>query len=131
MHLGYNAVELPVNTQIGTVAEINRLQWGTQEVIHHHTEPSQQTPTMEDHWTTSLMFSQIKDVFIIFGQMSSPSCRWRLMNALNEQRSTPLLGAASRYPKDLIFNPFTAPACKSSGLKDARTHLKTVCFPVL
>ena len=48
MHLGYNAVELPVNTQIGTVAEINRLRWGTQAVIHHHTEPSQQTPTMED-----------------------------------------------------------------------------------
>ena len=29
------------------------------------------------------------------------------------------------------INPFTAPACKISGLKDARTHLQTVYFPVL
>ena len=29
------------------------------------------------------------------------------------------------------INPFTAPACKISGLKDARTRLQTVCFPVL
>ena len=29
------------------------------------------------------------------------------------------------------INPFTAPACKISWLKDERTHLKTVYFPVL
>ena len=29
------------------------------------------------------------------------------------------------------FNPFTAPACKISGLKDARTRLQTVYFPLL
>ena len=29
------------------------------------------------------------------------------------------------------INPFTAPACKISGLKDARKHLQTVYFPVL
>ena len=28
-------------------------------------------------------------------------------------------------------NPFTAPACKISGVKDARAHLQTVHFPVL
>ena len=28
------------------------------------------------------------------------------------------------------INPFTAPACKMSGLKDARTRLRTVYFPV-
>ena len=28
-------------------------------------------------------------------------------------------------------NPFTAPACKISGLKDARTRQQTVYFPVL
>ena len=30
-----------------------------------------------------------------------------------------------------IINPFTAPACKVSRLKDAWTHLQTVYFPVL
>ena len=30
-----------------------------------------------------------------------------------------------------VFNPFTAPACKLSGLKDARARLQTVHFPVL
>ena len=29
------------------------------------------------------------------------------------------------------INPFTAGACKMSGLKDARTRLRTVYFPVL
>ena len=29
------------------------------------------------------------------------------------------------------INPFTAPACKISGLKDARTRLQTVYVPVL
>ena len=29
------------------------------------------------------------------------------------------------------FNPFIAPACKISGLKDARTRLQRVYFPVL
>ena len=29
---------------------------------------------------------------------------------------------------DTWFNPFTAPACKISGLKDARTRLQTVYF---
>ena len=29
------------------------------------------------------------------------------------------------------LNPFTAPACNISGLKDARTRLQTVYFPVL
>ena len=29
------------------------------------------------------------------------------------------------------FNPFTAPVCPISGLKDARTPLQTVYFPVL
>ena len=34
--------------------------------------------------------------------------------------------------KALSFNPFTAPACKMSGLKDARGRAsKTVQFPVL
>ena len=28
----------------------------------------------------------------------------------------------------MSFNPFTAPACKISGLKDARTHLKNSIF---
>ena len=28
------------------------------------------------------------------------------MDVLNEQRSTPVLGAASRYPKDLIFKTY-------------------------
>ena len=28
------------------------------------------------------------------------------MDVLNEQRSTPILGAASRYPKDLIFKTY-------------------------
>ena len=31
----------------------------------------------------------------------------------------------------LWINPFTASACKMSVLKDARSHLKTVYFPVL
>ena len=31
----------------------------------------------------------------------------------------------------VCFNPFTAPACKISGLKDARTCLQTQYFPVL
>ena len=30
-----------------------------------------------------------------------------------------------------IISPFTAPACNISGLKDARTRLQTVYFPVL
>ena len=30
-----------------------------------------------------------------------------------------------------VFNPFTAPACKLSGLNDARARLQTVHFPVL
>ena len=30
-----------------------------------------------------------------------------------------------------LINPFTAPACKTSGLKDARTRLQIVHFPVL
>ena len=30
----------------------------------------------------------------------------------------------------LSLNPFTAPACNISGLKDARTRLQTVNFPV-
>ena len=29
------------------------------------------------------------------------------------------------------INPFTAPACKLSGLKDAQMHMQTVYFPVL
>ena len=32
---------------------------------------------------------------------------------------------------DSQFNPLTSPACKISGLKDARTRLQTVYFPVL
>ena len=31
----------------------------------------------------------------------------------------------------LPVNPFTAPACKTSGLKDARTSLQTIYFPVV
>ena len=31
----------------------------------------------------------------------------------------------------MTINPFTAPACKISGLKDAGTGLQTVYFPVL
>ena len=31
----------------------------------------------------------------------------------------------------VCLNPFTAPACKISRLKDARTRLQTVYFPVL
>ena len=31
----------------------------------------------------------------------------------------------------LFINPFTAPACKRFKLKDAGTHLKSGCFPVL
>ena len=39
---------------------------------------------------------------------------------------------AAFSPKTLItFNPFTAPACKISRLKDAQTRLQTVYFPVL
>ena len=33
-------------------------------------------------------------------------------------------------PKPVYFNPFTAPACQIAGLKNARTHLQTVYFPV-
>ena len=32
---------------------------------------------------------------------------------------------------DRHFNPSTAPACNISGLRDARTRLQTVYFPVL
>jgi len=30
---------------------------------------------------------------------------------------------------EFVFNPFTAPTCKISGLKDARTRLRSVYFP--
>ena len=30
-----------------------------------------------------------------------------------------------------FINPFTAQACKNSGLNDTRTNLQTVYFPVL
>ena len=33
--------------------------------------------------------------------------------------------------KWIVFNPFTAPACTVSGLKDGRMHLQTVYFPVI
>ena len=36
--------------------------------------------------------------------MFSP--RWQMMDALNKQRSTPILGAVSGYPKDLIFKTY-------------------------
>ena len=32
--------------------------------------------------------------------------------------------------KQLQISPFIAPACKISGLKDGRTHLQTVYFPI-
>ena len=35
-------------------------------------------------------------------------------------------------PKEYrAINPFTAPACRFSGLNDARTRRQTVCFPVI
>ena len=34
-------------------------------------------------------------------------------------------------PLSAILNPFTVPACKISGLKDAQTRLQTVYIPVL
>ena len=34
-------------------------------------------------------------------------------------------------PSQYKINPLTAPACQISGLKDARTRLQTVYFPVL
>ena len=34
-------------------------------------------------------------------------------------------------PQSKVFNPFNAPACNISGLKDARACLQTVHFPVL
>ena len=40
----------------------------------------------------------------MFSQIFSP--RWQMMDVLNEQRFTPVLGAASRYPKDLIFKTY-------------------------
>ena len=41
------------------------------------------------------------------------------------------VGATVHPPPSLVLNPFTAPACKVSGLKDARTRLQTVYLPVL
>ena len=40
----------------------------------------------------------------MFSQIFSP--RRQMMDVLNEQRFTPVLGAASRYPKDLIFKTY-------------------------
>ena len=42
----------------------------------------------------------------------------------------PLLRFSPNSGRSLInINPFTAPACKTSGLKDAWTRLDTVYFP--
>ena len=44
----------------------------------------------------------------------------------------PLIQCIDRQAKTLqsiSINPFTAPACNISGLKDVRTHLQTVHFP--
>ena len=41
-----------------------------------------------------------------------------------------LISCESNFGSQFI-NPFTAPACKISGLKDAQTCLQTVYFPVL
>ena len=40
-------------------------------------------------------------------------------------------GGVGNGQDSLPVNPFTAPACKTSGLKDARTSLQTVYFPVV
>ena len=45
------------------------------------------------------------------------------------QNSLNIPSAPIRYVPTI--NPFAAPACKISGLKDARTRLQTVYFPVL
>ena len=37
----------------------------------------------------------------------------------------------SQFLSVVTGNPFTAPACNISGLKDARGRLQTVYFPVL
>ena len=39
--------------------------------------------------------------------------------------------ATGRYLVSITINSFTTPACKMSGLKDARTRLQTVYFSVL
>ena len=40
-------------------------------------------------------------------------------------------GWEHRLTFHIIINPFTAPACKISRLKDVRTRLQTAYFPVL
>ena len=52
--------------------------------------------------------------------------RLRLLSACVAFKGTDLLKNVFCY-----INPFTAPACKKSGLKDALTRLQTVHFPVL
>ena len=74
-----------------------------------------------------------KSVFVLWTELYAPSigysghsmiccifvCWWAVM-----LRAVPIAIAAS-------VNPFTAPACKISRLKNARTHLQTVYFLVL
>ena len=82
-------------TDIIAVAEINNLHQATMGYPSEHPPPYRVSRhSKQISVTTSLMFSQ----------MSSP--RRQMMDVLNEQRSTPVLGAASRYPKDLIFKTY-------------------------
>ena len=57
------------------------------------------------------------------------SCLWAPLT----QWRTPTLCRMvwQRWDGAHLFNPFTAPVCTIFGLKDARTCLKTVYFPVL
>ena len=65
--------------------------------------PKRTSTTMPSH-SKRQQWEIIVTSSLMFSQMSSP--RWQMRDVLNEQRSTPVLGVASRYPKDLIFKTY-------------------------
>ena len=76
--------------------------------------------TEHDSITNSLEMHYIINYYIY---ISFPSPHSEAHNA--DSHATQALAV------EVLINPFIAPACKISGLKDARTRLQTVHFPVL
>ena len=57
--------------------------------------------------------------------------RWKNREYRRKLIKTLWLGASFQALVSTQLNPFTAPACKVSRLKDVWTRLQTVYFPVL
>ena len=99
--------------------------YGCKLNVHDNKDEVEQKLSVAVTWTFSVAYMAIHVHFrMAEAHQSQPQFSSVQFGSVQFFETVPM------FKEKYALNPFTAPACKMSGLKDARTRLQTVDLPV-